>query len=173
MDDINYIWLLLGFGLVFWGKKLFWFFIGVIGFVFGLTTGQSLLEDKSYWVYLLIGAVCAMALLTLVKLLKNVAFGIGGFLAGAYLGNGLLTLLQVDPGNLKWLMLVVCGGLGALFMLKLFHFALILLSSGVGALLVTQSIPAEPPGNQVLFVGLIILGLIVQTRNNKQIPASI
>lgn len=166
--EFNFLWLILGAGLVFWGKRLFWVFIGAAGFVFGLTTSQSLIADKPVWFYLVAGAICAGALVILIKLLKNVAFGLGGFVLGAYLANGVLQLLEIDLGVFSWVVLIVAGIIGSVMMLRLFDWALIILSSSVGALLVTQAIPGgEAPGIQILFFGLILLGFIVQSRKDQ------
>lgn len=166
--EINFIWLALGLGLVFFGKKLFWFFIGAAGFVFGYAASQSIIKESPFWVYLIIGAVCAGAAVALIKLLKNIAFGLGGFAAGAYIGYGIQNILDLKLGMLSWVVIVVCGIIGAALMLWLFNWALIILTAGAGALLVTQAVPAQPPGSQILFIGLLLLGMLAQSRRAQQ-----
>jgi drug/metabolite transporter (DMT)-like permease len=102
-----------------------------------------------------------------VKLLKNIAFGIGGFVLGAYLANGFLELLDLSVGTIHWFILLMAGILGAVLMLTLFEWALVILSSTVGALLISQSIPLDPPASQIIFFGLLFLGMMVQIRHEK------
>lgn len=166
--EINFVWLALGLGLVFFGKKLFWMFIGAAGFIFGYSVSQSLLDKSEFWVYLVAGAICAGLAVGLIRLLKNIAFGVGGFAAGAYIGYGIQQVLDLKLGWLSWAIIIVCGLIGAALMLKVFTWALIILTAGAGALLVTQAVPAEPPGSQILFLGLVVLGLLAQTRRDHQ-----
>jgi hypothetical protein len=167
--EINFIWLALGLGLVFFGKKLFWIFIGAAGFIFGFSVSQTLLESSPMWVYLAAGAICAGVAVMLIRLLKNIAFGLGGFAAGVYIGYGIQQVLELDLGWVSWVVIIVCGVIGAALMLKLFEMALIILTAGGGALLVTQSVPAVPPGSQILFLGLVLLGILSQSRRNQRV----
>jgi len=165
--EFELIRLLIGGGLLLFGRKLFWVFIGAAGFLGGLSAGQSLLENQPFWYAWVMGGVCAIILVMLVKLLKNIAFGIGGFILGAYLANGFLEILHLDVGTLQWLILLAAGAMGAILMLTLFEWALVILSSTVGALLISQSIPLDPPASQIIFFGLIILGIMIQIRHEK------
>lgn len=169
--EFNFFLLVLGVGLVFWGKRLFWLFIAAAGFLFGMTTSQSLMPDEVIWFYLIVAAICAGVAVVLVRLLKNIAFGVGGFVLGAYLADGVMQLLELDFGTFSWVIIILAGAAGAALMLLLFNCALIVLSASVGSLLITRSIPGEAPGNQILFLGLIVLGFLAQTRRNQ--PAKI
>ncbi len=165
--EFELIRILVGGGLILFGRKLFWFFIGAAGFLGGLSAGQSLLEKQPFWYTWIMGAICAIILVIIVKLLKNIAFGIGGFILGAYLANGLLEIMNLNVGTLHWLILIAAGAIGAGLMLTLFDWALVILSSTVGALLISQSIPLKPPASQVIFFGLLILGMMIQIRHER------
>jgi len=165
--EFEVIRLLVGGGLILFGRKLFWFFIGAAGFLGGLSAGQSLLDEKPFWYAFIMGAICAVILVMLVKLLKNIAFGIGGFILGAYLANGVLEIMGLELGTLQWLILIAAGAMGAGLLLTLFDWALVILSSTVGALLISQFIPLDPPASQVIFIGLLILGMMIQIRHEK------
>jgi hypothetical protein len=168
--EVNFLWLALGAGLLLWGKKLFWVFVGAAGFLFGLSTSQSLLDGQPFWLYLVIAAICAAIVVAGVKFLKNVAFGLGGFILGAYLAYGVLQMFNLELGVLQWVILIGAGALGAVLMLTLFDWALILLSTTVGSLIITRSIPGEAPGIQILFFGLILIGIIAQMRKSHPAP---
>jgi hypothetical protein len=110
------------------------------------------------------GAVVGLLLILIANFVKNIAFGLGGFLLGAYLVNGLLTLLKLDLGTLAWIFILMGGALGAFFMLAAFEWALKILSSFAGAMLIAQVLPPEFAFRQVVFIGLVILGVVLQTR---------
>ncbi len=165
--EFNFILLLLGTGLVFWGKRLFWVFVAAAGFLFGMSTSQSLMPEEAIWFYLIVGAICGGIAVVLVKLLKNIAFGVGGFVLGAYLADGVLQMMDLNLGSISWVVIILGGAAGAALMLLLFNWALIILSASVGSLLITRSIPGEAPGLQILFIGLIVLGFIAQTRKSQ------
>jgi hypothetical protein len=156
--------LIVGAVLIAFGRKLVWLFIGLIGFVAGLSAAQSLIPDQPVWYMIAAGAVVGLLLILIANFVKNIAFGLGGFLLGAYLVNGLLTLLKLDLGTLAWIFILMGGALGAFFMLAAFEWALKILSSFAGAMLIAQVLPAEFAFRQVVFIGLVILGVVLQTR---------
>lgn len=165
--DIGILRLFIGIGMIFFGRKLFWGFIGAAGFIIGMSASQSIIHDQSIWFHLIAGVALGIVLVLLVKFLKNFAFGVGGFVLGAYLANGVLTLTGLNLGTISWVVVLVGGILGAVLMLTLFDWALIILSSTVGAMLITQSVPKDMPGVQILFFGLVLLGMIVQVKRNR------
>ena len=127
--ELNFFLLILGVGMVFWGKKLFWLFISAAGFLFGLSTSQSLMPNEAIWFYLIVAAICGGIAVVLVKLLKNVAFGVGGFVLGAYLADGVLQMMDLNLGTASWVVIILAGAAGAALMLLLFNWALIILIS--------------------------------------------
>lgn len=164
--EFEVIRLLLGGGLLFFGRKLLWIFVGAAGFMFGFTSLQRMAGDLKIWYYLAVGVICGIILVVLVRMLKNIAFGIGGFLLGAYFASGLMNVLQLDLGMLKWLVMLMVGAGGAALMLTLFDWSAVILSAGLGSLLLNQSLPLEPPASQIIFFGLLLLGLVMQIRRS-------
>lgn len=156
--------IIAGIVLLAFGRKLVWVFIGLIGFVAGLSAAQALIPDQPVWYALAAGAVLGLLFVLIANFVKNIAFGLGGFLLGAYLVNGILSLLKLDLGTLAWIIILMGGALGAFFMLAAFEWALKILSSFAGAMLITQVLPPEFAFRQVLFIGLVILGVVLQTR---------
>ena len=113
--------LIVGVVLLAFGRKLVWMFIGLIGFVAGLSAAQALMPDQPIWYALAAGAVVGLLLILIANFVKNIAFGLGGFLLGAYLVNGTLTMLKLDLGTLAWIFILMGGALGAFFMLAAFE----------------------------------------------------
>ncbi len=159
----------VGTMLLTFGRKLVWLFIGLVGFVAGLSAMQSIMPDKPVWYALGAGFIVALVLVLITRFLKNAAFGVGGFLLGAYLVNGILGILKLDLGTLSWIFILMGGALGAFFMLSAFEWALKILSSLAGAMLIVQLIPPDFAFKQVVFLGLVLVGVVIQSRHKRQI----
>jgi hypothetical protein len=161
--------ILVGIALLVAGRRLFWLFVGLIGFVSGIWLAAQFFPGKPEWMILAIALMAGILGALLALFLQWLAIGLAGFFAGAYI---LVTLLQITgwgTGGTIWIFLI--GGiLGALLTLVLFHWALIILSSLAGAGLITETIHADRWVIIFLFAALFIAGVAVQSRikNKKQ-----
>ena len=99
---MNIINLILGIFLVFSGRKLFWLFVGGMGFVLCLSLALQIFNGQPSLPLILfalfIGAVGAL----LTIFLEKAAIILGGFLAGAYLLGSLSSVLSLG-NHLGWL----------------------------------------------------------------------
>jgi uncharacterized protein DUF4203 len=159
MDTLR---ILLGLTVLTLGRRLFWLFIGVMGFVSGWNLVREAFHGESNWIILL-GAILGGLLAALLAVfLEKLAVGIAGFLAGSYLTMELPHAFGWDLGG-YWLLLIVVGGiLGALLLLSLFDWALIVLSSFAGATLIVRAVHLGPPVTPILFVALLVCGIGTQ-----------
>jgi len=151
------------------GRKLFWFLIGVAGFAGGLAGLHFMMTDPSWYFMLGAGIAGSAVALLLAHFLKAVTFGLGGFLAGAYLVYLLLQWLAVDLGALNWAAYILGGVAGSVLLLAAFEFALKLLTSLAGAYLITRLLPAGTGYTTIVFAGLTLLGLWFQSRKKKPV----
>lgn len=154
--------LILGAALLALGRRLYWFFVGVLGFVVGLLVAQALINSAPGWLILLSALAGGAAGALLAIFMQRLGIAAAGFLAGAYLGYALLQLLNLDLGTWEWAAAVVLGVVGAVLMSVLFDWALIGLSTLTGSVLIVQALELSSPWGGVLFFGLIILGLAIQ-----------
>ena len=67
------------------GRKLFWFFVGTLGFVVGAEAATTLFPHNPEW-ELIAGLILGLLGILMALFLQKVAIGVGGFLAGGYLG---------------------------------------------------------------------------------------
>jgi hypothetical protein len=66
-------------------------------------------------------------------------------------------------------MVTIAGAIfGAILIWGVVDYALILFSSVVGALAVITEVTPQPPLDIIIFVALIVIGLVVQTRQLQQ-----
>jgi len=155
--------LVLGIALLIFGRKFFWLFVGVMGFLIGANLAANFLQAQPEWVQLIVAIVAGLVGAVLAVVLQRVAVAAAGFFAGGYLAAYLLQLLGLDPGPLTWLPWVIGGIIGALLAVALFDWALIILSSLTGASLIVQALAVEPSLNTVVYLVLVVIGIIVQT----------
>ncbi|MEJ2600522.1 MAG: DUF4203 domain-containing protein [Anaerolineales bacterium] len=156
--------LLVGGILLVLGRRLFWFFVGVIGFVAGFALALQLFPEQPTWVLVIIGIIAGLLGALLAVFVQGLAVAIAGFLAGGYLAIRFLELLSWDAGNLTWLPYLLGGIIGAALVILLFNWALIILSSLVGASLIVEVIQTNPTLNVIIFIVLFIIGLVIQAR---------
>jgi hypothetical protein len=156
--------ILVGIAVLALGRKLFWLFVGGVGFVSGAFLAARVFSEQPAWVTLLValGAGVVGALLAL--FIQRLAVGLAAFLAGGYVAANVLTLGGWSPDVPGWLLYVAGGILGSVLVGILFDWALIVVSSLIGSLVVVQSVQLEPAVMIVLFVVLVAAGIAAQAQ---------
>lgn len=90
-----------------------------------------------------------------------------GFIGGAYILVRLLNLLG-DPLSLpSWVIGLIGGILGVILIFVLFDWTLILLSSLVGASMVTQAFQLHNLIGILVYGVLVVVGIVVQSRSSR------
>jgi len=154
---------LAGAVLVLFGRRLFWLFVGCIGFIVGFDAVSALFSGQSQWLILLIAIGVGLLGALVSMFLERVVVGIAGFFAGGYfLSNAAAAALPAGDPGIQWIAYAIGGILGAILTTALLDPALIILSSLAGATAIAQNMPLKGPDRGILFVALLILGIIVQ-----------
>ncbi|MEJ2640848.1 MAG: hypothetical protein P8010_14850 [Desulfosarcinaceae bacterium] len=152
----------VGVLLLTFGWKLFWMFVGVVGFVAGLQAAQLLLGPQPFWMLWAAGLFCGIIGAVLALFFQHLAVAIGGFIAGAILASQLV-MMGGYPSN-GWIVLIG-GVIGAVALVLLFDWALVALSSMAGAALVVNAIVGQSfPYALWLFLVVTAAGVIFQSR---------
>lgn len=154
----------LGFILLTMGRKLFWFFVGVVGFSLGFYLGPRLLPAQNDGAALLLGLVFGLLGALLAHLVQRLAVGLAGFVVGGYLLVTLSHWLGQDLGYVSIILFLVGGAVGAALVAVIFNWALIILSAVTGAILVVEFVPIPPTARFLLFAGLLLVGILIQAR---------
>lgn len=171
---LNVINLILGGALLVAGRKLFWLFVGVAGFVTGLELTTRLWHGSDV-LAIIVGLVVGVIFALLAIFLQTVAIGAAGFLAGGYILTVLAEMLGIGGGRLFWIIYVIGGILGVILVIFLFDWALITLSSLAGASLVVQALFSRAATGGLLFFVLFLAGVIYQgtlLRRERAVAAS-
>ncbi|MBU1045343.1 MAG: hypothetical protein KJ915_13220 [Candidatus Omnitrophica bacterium] len=164
--EIAYI--VLGIVLLMLGRKLFWLFAGMTGFVIGIEYAGLLLPGKSDKVVLIAALICAIIGLILAFVVQKIGLAIAGFLAGGYVSLMLIKELGFQIAWLPWVIFISGGILGIILILVVFDWALIILSSFIGAFLIIQSTGFNLYLTKILFVILTSIGIITQITHHKE-----
>lgn len=152
---------ILGAALLVAGRKLFWLFIGTLGFITGIQVTAAIWQGPD-WLLLVIGLVVGVIFAALVTFVQALAIGAAGFLSGGYAALMLSGMLGLEVGTLSWVVYIIGGLLGIALVSLLFDWAIITLSSFAGASLVTQATAPQSGNAPLIFLVLVILGVIVQ-----------
>ncbi len=151
--------LLVGAAVLFAGRRLFWLFVGLAGFLAGAEVAPALLPAQPAWVVLacallagVLGALVAVAL-------QYWMVAAAAFAAGGYLALWLLAAWGIEP-----LFVLVAAGaaLAALFVLLAFDWGLVFVTSLVGARVVTRALALAPEIDAPATFVLAALGIAVQ-----------
>jgi len=155
---INLINVILGGALLLAGRKLFWLFVGAVGFVTGLQLASSFWQGPET-LALVFGLIVGVIFALLAIFLQTITIGIAGFLAGGYILNAMAVMFGLEAG----LVIYIIGGLiGLALVIFLFDWAIITLSSLAGASLLVQASLAEGGAGGIIFMILFLIGVIVQ-----------
>ncbi|HHP7235596.1 MAG TPA: DUF4203 domain-containing protein [Desulfobacterales bacterium] len=158
MDSMIHI--ALGIVVLACGHRLFWIFVGGVGFVVGFHLALLYFAGLPGWAHWAIALVlgCGGALLAL--FFQGLAILLAGFAAGGYIALYLTTLAGISD----WFWIYPLGGvIGALLLYLLFDWALIFLSSIAGATLIVQSIQWGHLFELLLYSVLVVCGVAFQT----------
>jgi Domain of unknown function (DUF4203) len=154
--------LILGLTLLVFGRKLFWLFVAIAGFLFGIQLGGLLFPDYAPWIRLLVALGAGLLGALLAVLVQRVAFALAGFYGGAYLA--LIGAQSLGAGRVSTPLFVVGGVVGALIAALIMDWAIIVISSLVGAGAVVQALALEQRISIIVFLVLATAGILVQAR---------
>ena len=156
--------ILIGIAALILGRRLFWMATGVTGFILGLTLVSQLSGQLPDLLILIIALVTGVLGALAAILVQKIAVSVAGFFLGGYSAFSLLEILEYDAGAGSWLLFIAGGIIGIILALSLLEIALILLSTLAGAILIVQATDFSPLVSIILFLGLLIVGLTIQTK---------
>jgi len=153
---------LIGAIILFFGRRLFWLCVAAVGFAAGMEFAPHLMHEPTPVLQLSIALVFGFIGALLALFLQKVAIAIAGFLAGGKLAMALVAAFIAEGARYPGIAFIVGGIIGAILLLALFDWALIVMSSLVGAYLIDHTVVLPSTGATLLFVGLTAIGIIVQ-----------
>jgi hypothetical protein len=172
-SSVTIVAVIIGVVILFFGRKLFWLCVAAVGFAVGVKIAPLLVNEASS-LALVIALVFGVLGALLALFLQKVAIAALGFLAGAKLATEIAAAFFVNYAQYSTIIFViifVIGGIiGAILLLAVFGWALIVVSSFIGAyLIVFQDVIVLPQtGSTIVFICLAIVGIFVQAASFRR-----
>ena len=154
---------LIGVGLLFFGRRAFWLFVAAAGFLAGLSLANSLLQGPE-WVGLIVGLGLGLLAALLAVAVQRFAIGLAGFLVGGYIALQTLPLFNLEGGWATVLAFLVGGVIGVILVGMFLGWALISLSSLAGAALIVDALNLDAGLGTLVFIILVVVGVVFQAR---------
>ena len=161
-DKLNALLLVIGLILVFLGRRVYLISIGILGFLGGLYLFTSFLGTAHDWRSLLFALLFGTVGSLLAFALHKAAWIFGGFCGGGVLLLYFSDATGISPVGSPVLLFLLGGVAGAMAFLLLRDWALIVVTTLTGAVLITYQSRLGGPAGQALFVGLLLLGMFIQ-----------
>ena len=158
---LNFLNALFGGALLIAGRKLFWLFVGVIGFIIGVQVATRFFHGSEL-ITIIAGLGLGVIFAVLAIFLESLAIGIAGFLGGGYILLSLAGLFGLDKGIMAWIIFIVGGIIGAALIASLFDWALIIISSLAGSSMAVNAFQFGQPMAALIFIVLLFIGIAVQ-----------
>jgi len=159
---------LIGAVILFFGRKLFWLCVAAVGFAAGVEIAPHLVHEPSPLLALAVALVLGLIGALLALFLQKVAIAVLGFLAGGKLAGAIAAAFFVQYAQYSTVIFVIGGVVGAILLLALFDWALIVVSSLIGAHLIQSAIVLPASGSTIVFIGLAVLGILVQATSLRR-----
>ena len=158
-----FVTVLLGIVLLLFGRKLYWAFVAIAGFLIGMQLANEYLADKDQWIRIaasvgagVIGAILGM-------FLQRLGFAIGGFFAGGYLAFRIFEHFHPQGDPHIWM--IIGGVIGAVIAALVMDWAIIFISALAGAAAILSPFTTlEPQMANVLFILLACIGIVFQSQ---------
>jgi hypothetical protein len=152
----------IGAALLTLGRRLFWLFVGGLGFMAGLRLAGSLLNDAPIWLSVGLGLLLGLVGAAVAIFLKRFGIAVVGFVAGVFLSVGLIDVIASSAGAWVWIAYVAGGIIGAVLLSLVFDWSLIILSSLAGGMLIVQALDLAALWSGLLFFALFLAGIGLQ-----------
>lgn len=153
---------LIGATILLFGRKLFWLFVAALGFAVGVELAAYFVTNPPAWVTLLVALGLGVLGALFAIMVQKLAIGVAGFIAGGRLALAVVEAFFVEHAHYQAAIFVIGGIIGALLLLALFDWVLIILSSVEGAHLIGNGIVLPQKGAVIIFCVLVAIGVIVQ-----------
>jgi Domain of unknown function (DUF4203) len=154
-----------GLLLLLAGRRLFWLFIAIIGFVVGAEVARELLASQSDWIVWVLGAAAGIVGAVVAVFFQRLAFALAGFYAGSYLA---IVIAQSLGWPLPDFALTLVGGvIGAVVAALVMDWAIIVLSTLAGVGMIVGALDLVPLHRVILASVLAAVGIVVQSRTAR------
>jgi hypothetical protein len=157
-----------GLLLLLMGRRLFWVFVGAIGFFVGAQLAPAVFPAANDFTLLAVAVAGGLlgALLSLV--LQRLAVILAGGLALGLMAVRIAPLVGLHQDAGMMVVFIAAALLGAVIVNVIFNPALIVISSVTGAVMISEALPLDPSIAPLLIVPLTVVGVWLQARAARE-----
>jgi hypothetical protein len=154
--------LLAGIALLVAGRRLFWLFVGVVGFAAGFSFATRVFGPGSEGTSLIVALVVGLLGVVLALAALRWAVAIAGFLVGGWAAAQVLQI-DVAHAHLGGVLICLVAGLIAAWLARgVLEGGLIVLSSFAGASFILEALDPRHGVGAAILVGLTLFGIVLQ-----------
>jgi MFS family permease len=153
---------IVGVIILLFGRRIFWLCVAAVGFAAGVEMAPHIVQQPSPLLALTFALVLGFVGALLALFLQKIAVAIAGFVSGGKLALAVAAAFLGNAAQFYWLTFIIGGVIGAILLLSLFDWALIFVSSILGAYLIQGLVTLPPTGTTILFMVLVVVGVLVQ-----------
>jgi len=172
MDVVQIIQIVVGVALLAFGRKGLGLFLAAIGFFAGISVVSHYFPTAPQGVLIGVALAGGVIGIFIAFFIKKVAVGAAGLLGGGYIGYLVGVNFGWDQQGFPWIPVIICGVIGIVLAFFLIKWALIILSSVLGAFLVVQALNMNPALGTIVFFVLLAGGILFQLRSGKSQQSS-
>lgn len=154
--------ILFGLAMLFLGRRLFWVFVGSIGFITATEVALANFSHQPDWVIVLIGLAFGVAGALMALFFQAGAIASAGILGGGYLGLLVIRSLNVSNQTAIVISYVIGAIIGLILFFVFFDSALVAISSFSGAYILVQQIPLSGLNFWLVLILFAFVGIVVQ-----------
>ena len=154
--------ILAGLVMITSGRRFFWLYVGCIGFAIGLQYAPLYWNVPSRTLLVILALITGLIGALLAVLLQKVAIALAGFVGGGYIAIHLLEIIGLNAEKYFMIPFIIGGIIGAMLLFLIFDWALIIVSSFTGAMLIVQSLKFDKQLEFWLIIALFALGVLFQ-----------
>ena len=154
---------IMGLCLLIWGRKLFWLFVGIVGFAFGIEFALAVFGPATSILLLGVALLSGFLGAMLAVALQRFAIVLAGFIGGGYFAYRFAVLFGFQE-TITLAFFILGAILGAVLFFLTFDWALIIFSSLIGAIMIAQIPVIGANLHGIIFFLFAILGLAIQMK---------
>jgi hypothetical protein len=166
LTDVVFV--VIGILLLIFGRRLYWLALAGLGFAIAVHLSREYLLFQSTQQQVIVGVVLGLVGGLLAVVAQQLAVRVAGFILGGW-GTFFVARTLWPDADLMIPILLAAGGaiLGVLFAAKLFDVALVLVTSCVGAVLISQHLYLDPAIQTIVWLILTLFGIALQFGRGK------
>jgi hypothetical protein len=155
--------------MLFLGRRLFWVFVGSIGFITATEFAMANFAEQPEWAIVLIGLAFGVLGALLAVFFQAGAIALAGILGGGYLGLLVIRSLNVSSQTALTIAYIIGAVAGLILFYIFFDSALIAISSFIGATILVQQFSLTDLSFWLLLVLIAFVGIVVQVQQKNRL----